>query len=235
LTKYPHGRCLGLIGGLGVGAAVHYYRELAKAHEARGCEMRLLMAHAHIQRAAGLVRAGDTPGLAQYLAELLRRLHAGGAEIAAIPAVTPHICAGELAAMSPLPLVNVLEVASREIRAGGLRRVALFGTRFTIETGLFGHLRDVELVNPKPDELAFIHDTYMQMALEGAGSEKQRQSLTALAHTLLERDGAEAIVLAGTDLALVFNEANTDFPHIDCARAHVDAIMRALFDGPQTN
>jgi aspartate racemase len=38
----------------------------------------------------------------------------------------------------------------------------------------------------------------------------------------------DAIVLAGTDLALIFNETNTDFPHVDCARVHIQAIMRRL-------
>jgi aspartate/glutamate racemase len=53
--------------------------------------------------------------------------------------------------------------------------------------------------------------------------------LTALAHALL-RDGAEAIILAGTDLSVVFNEETAHFPHIDCARAHIDAILPALME-----
>jgi hypothetical protein len=47
-------------------------------------------------------------------------------------------------------------------------------------------------------------------------------------HTLIERENLDAIVLAGTDLAFVFDQANTDFPHVDGARLHVDAIMREI-------
>jgi aspartate racemase len=46
---------------------------------------------------------------------------------------------------------------------------------------------------------------------------------------LIKREGVDAVILAGTDLALIFNESNTDFPHIDCASLHLGAIaMRAL-------
>jgi aspartate/glutamate racemase len=51
------GRCIGLIGGLGVGAAVYYYQELAKAHTAHGRVLNLVMAHAHVDRVLGAVQA----------------------------------------------------------------------------------------------------------------------------------------------------------------------------------
>jgi aspartate racemase len=55
--------------------------------------------------------------------------------------------------------------------------------------------------------------------------------LRNLAKTLCCRDNVEAIVLAGTELNLIFNDANTDFPAIDCARAHIDGIIRQLACG----
>src|SRR5580704_483161 len=64
------GRCIGSIGGLGVGAAVHYYQELAKMHTARGRVLNLVMAHADMTRVRGAVEAQDKPGLATYLAGL---------------------------------------------------------------------------------------------------------------------------------------------------------------------
>jgi aspartate racemase len=69
---------------------------------------------------------------------------------------------------------------------------------------------------PQPGEVDFIHDTYVELAREGKGSEEQHRSLTALAHTLRARDEVDAIILAGTDLALIFNDASTDLQSIDC-------------------
>jgi len=62
----------------------------------------------------------------------------------------------------------------------------------------------------------------------GSGTEAQYQGLRSIAHILVEREGIDAILLAGTELALIFNEGNLDFPHVDCARVHLDAIMREL-------
>src|SRR3954471_124873 len=140
----------GLIGGLGVGAAVIYYEQLAKAHKAAGQPLRLLMAHADVDRVAGHVRAGEIAQLAEYLGDLIDRLAAGGATFAVIPAVTPHICLPELQARSPIPILSVLDLTAREIQARGLRRVALFATRYVIETRMFGALRGIDVVMPGP-------------------------------------------------------------------------------------
>lgn len=223
-----HGRCLGLIGGLGVGATVHYYQELAKAHEAQGRALELLMVHVQMSRVFEHIGARTPAGLAQHLAECIGRMKAGGAQVVAIPAVTPHYCIHELRAISPLPLISILDPVAEEVTARGIRRVAIFGTRFTIESALFGSLGDVEVVTPQPNEVEYIHTTYFQIAQQGRASDEHHAGLTALAHTLVDRDRVDAIILAGTDLSVLFNEANTEFPHIDCARLHLRSIMRSL-------
>lgn len=143
------GRCLGLIAGLGPEATVHYYRSLLRAHEARQARMRLTMIQADMPRVVDLVRQDAKQELADYFAGLISSLKAGGAEIAAIPAVTPHLCRVELEAVSPLPLVDILSAVRAELEARKLRRVAIFGTRFTIESALFGELGETCVVTPE--------------------------------------------------------------------------------------
>lgn len=219
---------LGLIGGLGVGAAVIYYERLAKAHLAAGQELQLLMAHADLDRAGRYVRAGEKQKLADYLADLIARLAAGGATFAAIPAVTAHICLNELKPQSALPILDVLELTARGIRDRGLRRVALFGTRYVIQTGMFGALEGIDVVLPKPEEIDDIHDRYFELVNAGRPVPSARSRLIEIAETLQQRDGVEAIVLAGTDLALAFDETNTPFPAVDCTVLHLDAILASL-------
>ena len=224
--------CLGLIGGLGVGATIYYYQELVKAHLERGQVANLLILHADVNRVLEYAAAGETSGMAEYFLQLIRRLSAAGAEIIAIPATTAHLCAPQLMERSPIPLVSLVDEIVREVGDRGLKRVTLFGTRFTIETELFGRLKEVEVVAPKPAEIDFIHQTYLQLVNAGSGTEPQYRGLRQLAHTLIERDGIEAIILAGTELSLVFNRDNTDFPHIDGARLHLQAIMEQLTGNP---
>jgi len=225
-------QCVGLIGGLGVAATVHYYRELVSEHALRGSVPDLLIAHADVNRVLRDAAAGHTLALAQYLADFFHRLSRAGATIAAIPAVTAHICAAELLELSPIPFVSLPAEILHAIQQQQFKRVALIGTRFTIETDMFGQLPGVEIVKPRAAEIDAIHETYVQLAKEGVGSAEQYERLRRLAHTLCDRDGVDAIVLAGTDLSLVFTPANTDFPHIDGARVHIRAIMRRLFEEP---
>jgi aspartate racemase len=221
-----------LIGGLGVGATIYYYQELVKAHLARGQGANLLILHADVNLVLECAAAGEISRMAEYFLQLIKRLSAAGAEFIAIPATTPHLCAPELMKRSPIPLVSLVDEIVREVDHRRLKRVALFGTRFTMETELFGRLKGVDVVAPKPAEIDFIHQTYIELVNAGSGMEQQYRGLHQLAHTLIERDGIEAIILAGTELSLVFNRDNTDFPHIDGARLHLEAIMEQLTGNP---
>jgi aspartate racemase len=221
-------RSLGLVGGLGVGATVYYYQELVKAHASRGCLPNLVMVHADMQRVLKHAAADETPELARYLAQLIERMARAGAQVAAIPAVTPHICVSELVKLAPIPIVNLIDAIGREALAKNFCRVSIFGTRFAIEKKMFGQMPQAEIVLPGPNEISVIHETYLEMANGGRGTKEQYERLRSLAFRLIEREHLDGIVLAGTDLSLVFNESNTDFPHVDGARVHLDAIMREL-------
>jgi aspartate racemase len=223
-------RCLGLVGGLGVGATIHYYQELAKLHAARDRALNLVMVHAETSRVFDHVRAEDRAGLAQYLASFIQRLKGAGAEIAAIPAITPQFCLRELVALSPLPLINIFEALAQELARRSVRRVAVFGTKYVVDSALFGFVEGVEIVQPRSDEVDYIHQTYIELLQNGKGSKEQHAKLTALANTLRRRDGVEAIIFAGTDLSLLFNDVNTKFPYLDCAALHLQAILKRLLD-----
>ncbi len=222
------GRCLGLIGGLGPGATIHYYRQLLAAHEARGRVARMLIAHADVNRARALAEDKKLDELAGYLSGLIESMAAGGAEITAMVAITPHICIAELTRLSPLPLIDMVSEVAEAIHKRGLKRVALLGTRSTVESRMFGRL-GVDVVMPKADEIDFIHNTYLDI-LYGRSTPAQIDRLREQARTLIARDGAESVLLAGTDLAMVFNEDNAGFPALDCAQLHIDAIVRRLLD-----
>jgi aspartate racemase len=219
---------IGLVGGLGVGAAVHYYRELAAATDRIGQPLQLSMVHAQMSRVFEHASAGDRDGLARYLAGIFSQLQASGATIGVIPALTPHLAIDELLAIAPLPLVSMLDAVNTEIAARGLKRVALLGTRFVVESNLFGKLQGVDVVRPSADDITIIHDTYSQLAREGAVTDAKRTRLIEIAQSLCDRHSVDAILLAGTDLAVLFNETNTPFPSLDCARAHIEAIVRAV-------
>jgi aspartate racemase len=224
--------CVGIVGGLGVGATVHYYEKITAACKARGVIPDLVIVHADVDRGQGLVRDGKLDALADYLASFIDRLGAAGAQAAVLPAVTPHICIDELTARLRLPLINIVESIGVELRARRLRRVALFGTTFTMAGSLWGQLQsaapEVEIVKPRPDEIAFVGKAYQRILDTQTGDADDTADLRRIAADLQQRDGVEAILLAGTDLAVIFDEETAGFPCIDVARVHIDAIVERL-------
>lgn len=200
------------------------------AHEERGHNLDIVITHVETSKVFEYVEAGDRDGLTEYLLGFIHRMKSAGAEFAAIPAITPHYCVRELIAASPLPVFNIFDALVEELAAKGVGRAAVFGTRYVMESSLYGFGGDVEIIRPTSDEMDTIHNTYLELLQKGTGTEEQHRNLTAIAHALQQRDGVDAIVLAGTDLSLLFNEANTAFPHIDCAALHLKRILHGLLD-----
>jgi aspartate racemase len=230
MAAFGQSRAFGFVTGLGVGAGCFYYKALVEAHLARGLSPRLLMVHADARYVMTQAAARNTKELAEYLARLLKQLALGGAEMASIPAFSPQICADELAAITPLPLISVLDAISAEVERRRLRRVALFGARVTMETQMFGKLHHTEVIMPTLEEIDVIASVYSRVVEEARVSSADFEHLRTLAHTLIERERLDGIVLAGTDLAFVFDPSNADFPHLDGARVHIEAIMRQITD-----
>jgi aspartate racemase len=220
--------CIGIIGGLGVGATVHYYEKITAACKARGVVPDLVIVHADVDYGQGLVRAGKLDELAGYLASFIDRMGRAGAAAAAIPAVTPHICIAQTIARTRVPIISIVDPIAAELRARKLRRVALFGTTFTMEGGLWGLLSGIEIIKPQPDEIAFIGQAYQRILDTQKADAGDAAGLRGIANELQRRDGVETILLAGTDLAVMFDETTAGFPAIDVARLHIDAIVERL-------
>ncbi len=229
------GRCIGLIGGLGVGAAVDYYTRLFDAHEKQGASLDLVMAHAETSAIFRFAAAGDRAGMAAYLLSFVQRLAAAGAELAVIPAVTPLYCIHELDSISPLPVHTIVGPLAESLASRSISKVAVFGTRYVMESDLYGLLAGVEFVRPRPAELDLINTNYVDLAETHHATPRAHAQLTSIAQTLLSRDHVDAIILAGTDLTLLFNESNTDFPIVDCATLHIDAIVKFALDNAEVN
>jgi aspartate racemase len=221
----PDSRHVGLVGGLGVGAAVIYYRAIAAGIADRGTVPRITIAHADAPTSLAHVTAGRIDELAEYLAGFVAELGSVGTELIAICAVTPHIALGPLTKRASVPIIDMLEVTAQGLRERGFSRITLFGTRFTIESELFGALDGFDVVPPRPQEIDEIHRVYLELATAGHTSAANVEALRAIARAIRRRDGVDAVVLAGTDLNLIFDEGSAGFPAFDCASAHISTII----------
>lgn len=217
---------IGLIGGIGPAATEHYYRGLVEAHDKAGLEMDLTIVQASAQTLVRNVVAEARLEQAKAFLPLVQRLQAAGAQAVAVTSLGGHFCINELEALSPLPLINLIQALGADIAARGLKRVGLLGTGLVMRSKVYGGIPSVEAVAPPGAELDAVHDDYIAMALSGRVTDDQRQRLFAAGAALCRDQGAEAVLLAGTDLFLAFEVHDPGFPIIDSAQVHIDAIYR---------
>ena len=123
-----------------------------------------------------------------------------------------------------LPVVDLISEVNRAMTQQAFERIGILGTRTVMETRLYGSVSRVEVVPPSGQDLEDVHEAYVSMAASGTVTEAQIAVFTAASRRLFAESCVEAIILGGTDLALAFNERDVEFPLIDCAGIHADAI-----------
>ncbi len=221
-------RQIGLIGGLAVNAGVYYYQELARRHASNAeRSMKLMLIHADIDNVLAFVASGDRHRLAVYLAGLIDQLEAGGCSAIAITAVAPHICIDELRSITTTQLIDILELTRSYVEnVLPYDRIAIFGNKAVVATNVFGAVAEAKVVKPSNRTLEKIHATYNEIALSGKrGSEDEYRALDELAAELRSQ-GAEAILLAGTDLSSFYATRPPGYQFVDLAQLHIEAIAK---------
>ncbi|MDP6706622.1 MAG: aspartate/glutamate racemase family protein [Alphaproteobacteria bacterium] len=222
---------IGLIGGIGPAATIHYYQGLVDAHAAAGQALELTIVQGQARDLVANLSQGAAERQAEIFSALVARLQAGGAEAAAVTSMGGHFCIRELAAISPLPLIDLVPEMAAEFARRKLGRVGLMGTRNVMESHVYGAAGSTEAVLPEGDDLGATHDAYIAMAQAGRVTDEQRRYFFNVADRLVRDQGAEAVVLAGTDLFLAFQGHDPGYPVIDSAQVHIDAIHRAAVQG----
>jgi len=216
---------IGLIGGIGPAATDFYYRRLISAFASRKTPLELTIVHADTPTLVGNLTRNDKGAQVAIYKRLTNRLASAGADCVVVTSIAGHFCIDAFKEVSPLPIVNIISEVSRAIERRHLKRIGILGTRTVMESRFYGGVASAEIIPPSGRELDEVHEAYVTMAVSGVVSEVQRSVFNSACARLLNEEGAEAIMLGGTDLALAFDEQKTGFPLVDCAAIHVDAIV----------
>jgi aspartate racemase len=217
---------IGLIGGIGPAATDYYYRGLIRRHAASGIPLELTIVHADVAELVHNLSNNDVHKQAHIFVRLVQRLQATGANVGAITSIAGHFCVGELEAMSPLPIMSALPTIDAAIKRRATKTIGILGTRTVMENRLYGAISSADVVIPEGDGLDQAHQSYVAMALAGRATDAQRRALFSIGQQLCRTQGAEAVLLGGTDLFLAFEGQDCGFPVIDCAELHVEALYQ---------
>lgn len=213
---------LGLIGGIGAASTVVYYQKLTSAMRTRGLPLELTIVQADANVLVKNNLADDRSAQADIYAGLIDRLKAAGADCAVITSLGGHFCIDETVPLSSLPMVSGVAPLDAEFARRGLGTVGLLGTAVVMRTKLYGQLAKTSAVAPEDIDAA--GQAYLDMALSSSCSDVQRAAFFAQGQALIDQ-GADAVVLAGTDLNLAFDGRDTGYDVIDALDIHIDLLV----------
>jgi aspartate racemase len=229
-------KILGLIGGTTWPSTVDYYRYLNRLTvERTGGDgyPRLILYSVNFVEFKALADAGDWKGIAARLSSIAVKLEAAGAEALVLCANTTHIVADLVSESVNIPLLNIVDAVGIEIKARGIKRVALLGTRFTMENEFYQNKLmgyGIETIVPRPEERNFVHDSIFEELVHEVVRDETKMGYLKLIDDLRGR-GAEGIILGCTEIPMLIKQADTDIPLFDSTQIHAKyAVDFALSD-----
>ena len=228
-------KVLGMVGGLGPESTVDYYRLIIAAYREQrpdGSYPRIVINSIDLNKVRDLVTANALAELTGHLLAEVGRLASAGADFGLFAANTPHIVFDDVRRQSPIPLLSIVEATCEAAKALGLKRLALLGTRFTMQGRFFPEVFSraaITLAVPTEDEQAYIHDKYMTELVNGIFLPQTREHLLQFVDRLKEQEGIEGVILGGTELPLILRDAaDQGIPLLDTAQIHVKKAVAEL-------
>ncbi|RDZ26609.1 aspartate/glutamate racemase family protein [Lysobacter silvisoli] len=226
-------KTLGLLGGMSWESTVPYYRlinqtvkeRLGGLHSAR-----LLLYSVDFAEIERLQHAGDWEQAGRVLGEAARGLRAGGAELLVICTNTMHKVADTVQALSGLPLLHIADPTGEAILAAGLQRVALLGTRFTMEQDFYRQRlqerHGLEVLVPDADGRERVHRVIYDELCLGTVREESRREYQRIIAGLVAR-GAQGVILGCTEIGLLIGPQDVEVPAFDTTALHARAAALA--------
>ncbi|MEM1073991.1 MAG: aspartate/glutamate racemase family protein [Pseudomonadota bacterium] len=214
---------IGLIGGIGPAATVVYYQRLTALMRERGKPLELTIVQADVDDLVRNNLADNRAEQAEIYRGLIDRLRDAGAACAAITSLGGHFCYDETVALSSLPLVSAVAPLDAYFMEKGLSIIGLLGTEVVMRTRLYGQLAQTMAVAPETN-MQDVGDAYRHMAVRGICDQAERTLFFEAGRRMVEDQGAEAIVLAGTDLNLAYDGYDPGYRVIDALDVHVGVL-----------
>ena len=228
-------KTLGIIGGLGPESTIDYYGRIIALYRERtrdGSYPQFIINSIDMKKGLDFMEANNLTGMTDYLLEEIGKLARAGATFGLISANTPHIVFDEVASGSPIPLISIVEATCAASKGRKLRRLALFGTRYTMQATFYPKVfsrEGIELFVPDPEDQTYIHDKYLNELVSGKFLQETRAGLLAIVDRMKESSDIDGVILAGTELPLILRDSeHNGIPFLDTTEIHCEAAVTEM-------
>lgn len=221
-------KTIGLIGGMSWESTLPYYRIVNECVRERlgGLHSAKLVLHSvDFAEIEALQHAGDWDAAGAQLADAARGLRLAGAEAIVVCTNTMHLVAPAIEAAVDIPLLHIADATAQRILAAGLTRVALLGTRFTMEQAFYRERIEatgIAVLTPDAAQRERVHRVIYDELCLGRIVDASRDDYRAIMADLVAR-GAQGVILGCTEIGLLVGEGDAAVPLFDTARIHAEA------------
>ena len=224
-------KTIGLIGGMSWESSAEYYRiineavrdRLGNPHSAKS-----IMVSVDFAEVEALQRQGRWTEATQMMVEAAQRVERGGADFVVICTNTMHKMADEVQAAIRIPLLHIADAAAEKVKARGLRKVGLLGTKFTMEEefyrGRLVHGHGLQVLIPDEEDRAIVHRVIYEELVAGKINPASKAQFRRIIAGLVGQ-GAEGIILGCTEIGLLVKEADSQVPLFDTTQIHAMAAV----------
>lgn len=219
-------RVIGLIGGLSWESSAEYYRLInAEVHRRLGGShsAKLILVSVDFQEVETLQHQDRWAEAALIMVDAARRVERGGAQGLVICSNTMHRMADEVAAAVSIPLLHIAEATAAAVKAAGLKRVGLLGTRFTMEhdfyKGLLTARHGLEVIIPDEADRITVHEIIFNELVHGDRRPTSKKAYLRIMARLAAK-GAEGVILGCTEIPLLAKSGEAAVPLFDTTALH---------------
>jgi aspartate racemase len=227
---------IGLLGGMSWESTASYYRLLNElVHERVGghASAPLLVWSADFAEIEALQAADDWPALGRLLGDAAAQLQASGVDAVALATNTMHLVADAITARLDVPFIDLIDVVGNAVSDAGYSRVGVLATGYTMNSDLYPSRLakfDVDVIMPDPADRAEVHRVIYSELVHGVATDRSRVSYLEVIARLVAH-GAEAVVLACTEIGLLLTDGDAAVPLLDSTRLHCEALADVIISG----
>jgi aspartate racemase len=223
-------KTIGIIGGLTWLSTADYYRLINQQINEKlgGVEAgKIILYSVNFAEIKLLTENNEWDAIAIIMKDIARKLEIAGADCILIGANTMHKIADEVQSAIHIPLINIAEETAKVIQAKGMRKVALLGTKYTMQLDFYTNKllsKDIQTVIPGDEDIAYINNAiYTEMGKGLFLPETKARFIQII--DKFHQSGVEAVILGCTEIPILIKQEDVDIPVFDTTDIHVSAAV----------
>lgn len=224
-------KTIGLIGGMSWESSKVYYElinEKVKAELGGIYSAKIIMISLEFNEIQELQHKGDWDSLDQLMADSAKKLEQAGADLVVLCTNTMHLCTPKIVEAISVPFLHIAEATGEEITKKNIKKVALLGTKFTMEKDFYKEVLSsafgIEVIIPNEDQRNEVHRIIYKELVQGEIKEDSREIYINIIEDLAKK-GAEGVILGCTEIPLLIKQSDASIPVFDTTSIHAEKAV----------